>query len=101
MAIMAYPRPPPRIAAITRARIRKGKACRLSTIRITIHSSQNPLKYPLVSPMGTPTRIAIPTQIREDSREILAPYMTLENTSLPREYVPIRPPSPGGLRVRA
>jgi hypothetical protein len=80
MAIMAYPSPPPRTAAITRARIRKGKACRLSTTRITIHWSQNPLNYPLVRPTGTPTRIAIPTEIRDDSSEILAQKTPRENT---------------------
>jgi hypothetical protein len=73
MAIMAYPMPPPRIAAMTRARIRKGKVCRLSTTRITIHSSQNPRKYPLVRPTGTPTSSAMPTEIEDDPSEILAP----------------------------
>jgi hypothetical protein len=86
---------------MTRARIRKGKAWMLSTIRITTHSSQKPRKYPLVSPTGTPTSIAIPTEIKEDTREILAPYTTRENTSLPRESVPKSPPSPGGRRVIA
>ena len=73
MAIMAKPKPPPRTAAITSARIKKGKAWMLSTIRIRIHSSQNPRKYPLTRPSGTPTPIAIPTEMSDACRDILAP----------------------------
>jgi hypothetical protein len=58
---------------MTRARIRNGKACRLSTTRITIHSSQSPRKHPLARPTGTPTISAMPTEIKDDSSEILAP----------------------------
>ena len=64
MAIIAKPKPPPRTAAMTSARIRNGKAWMLSTTRITIHSSQNPLKYPLTRPRGTPTPIASPTEMK-------------------------------------
>ena len=43
----------------------------------------------------------MPTDIREEYSDILAPNTTREKTSLPKESVPMSPPTPGGCSVSA
>ena len=75
------------IPATASAKTSPGNASIISAIRI-IAESTKPLKYPAKTPIIVPTKNTKPTTPNVDAREILAPYITLANMSLPILSVP-------------
>ena len=98
MAIIAFCKLGPRNAANAIARIRNGEASIASTSRPMIISVLPPAN-PASNPIGTPTPVAIVTEITPAVRLARAPQIIRLSTSRPFSSVPIQFNQDGALRI--
>src|SRR5690625_262128 len=87
MIIMTFLIPGDKIAAAVIAKNNTGKLITTSVIRIMMLSTTLP-KYPAITPKSTPIIVEMSTAVNATDREILAPYISLLNISLPVPSVP-------------